>query len=171
MKRTTIGKITNGKYVSESVATDPRRLAEMLASKTAPGTRGTDRTFMEDRHDPIPGAPDWLVKDMLKQAHAAGVVTTGKTYKGFLADWRGHRDPEAWVTGVDDVKRVARNRNKHLTGAIEHTAVEMPPVPDIRLAEDIVQRKMRQYAKTEPKLARKPRELREMVIEKHGAKA
>lgn len=171
MKRIKVGRIENGKYVSESVATDPNRLVEMLATQTPPGTKGTDRAFMEDRHDPVPGAPEWLVKEVLKTAKKAGINTSGKTYKGFLADSRGHADPEAWVSGIDDVKRVARKRNKNLTGAVEHRAVELPPEPDIRLAEDIVQRKMRQYIAKDRKWAKKPGELRDMVIEKHGAKA
>jgi hypothetical protein len=120
------------------------RFAVMCALGQAPGTRGSDRAFMEGRLDGswLNRMPPHQARRMLREAQAAGISTIGKTYIGGLADSRGHRDPMAWVDSVADVKRVAVERNLEVTGIVTHRAREVPPpqhkdISDSILAENV----------------------------------
>lgn len=148
------------------------RMAEMLALRQAPGTGLTDRAFLEGTHEPFAGIPNYQVREYLAAAYDAGIPTTGRVYKSCLADWRGARDPAAWVQGIDDARAVCRKRNLNYFGE----AVEKPPQPDVRLASDIVERLAREQISKDPGLnisirkdPKKIREVREEIIEKHGA--
>lgn len=96
------------------------RFAEMCALQVAPGTKGSERAFMEGRLDGnwMDGLPKRQAKWMLAEARKAGINPTGKFYMSGLADKRGHMDPEAWVDSIDDVRRVARKRNLNVQGAV-----------------------------------------------------
>lgn len=105
------------------------RFAEMCALQAPPGTQGTDRAFMEGR---LSG--NWLddlplrqAKWMSSEAKKAGINISGKYYMGGLADKRGHLDPEAWVGGVDDIKRVAIKRNLTVKGIVNVEGREVEP--------------------------------------------
>lgn len=135
------------------------RFAEMVALQTPPGTRGSDRAFMEGRlnnqqFDEMPvRQANWLIRE----AQQAGINPTGKVYVGGLADSRAHRDPEAWVSGVDDVTRVAKKRNLHVQGAVTHAGHEVPP-RRVALNERIVQEELR----------RRPGATREEIVDRHA---
>lgn len=143
------------------------RFAEMLALQQPPGTKGTDRAFMEGRLNQqwLDSMPKPMAQQMLREARAAGIDTTGKIYMGGLADLRAHRDPEAWVDSTGDIKRVAAKRNLTVEGAVtcngEIRPPERPP-----LSERIIGEEMKHYKKKFP--GKKPGELREMIVERHA---
>lgn len=96
------------------------RFALMCSLQVAPGTKGSDRAFMEGRLSGnwMDSLPKRQAKWMLEEAKKAGINPNGKFYMSGLADKRGHMDPEAWVDSVDDVKRVARKRNLNVQGIV-----------------------------------------------------
>ncbi len=96
------------------------RFAVMCALMQAPGTKGSDRAFMEGRLSGnwIDELPKRQAKWLIAEAKAAGINPSGKFYMSGLADKRAHLDPMAWVDSVDDVKRVARARNLNVQGIV-----------------------------------------------------
>jgi hypothetical protein len=147
-------------------------IADICASRKCPSNRGTDRAFLQGKmHNNGFADRDPLNEETITEARAAGIDTAGKVYCGPLADHRGHLDPQAWVSGVDDVKRVARERNLNVTGAVNHKAVDLPPTPDVPLAPDIIEEMIEMQAMKDPAiLQRDPRELTEELVEKHSPK-
>ena len=143
--------------------------AEMVAMQCPPGSKGTDRSFMEGRYNGgyLDGLPPKQAKWMVTEAQAAGINPTGKVYMGGLADHRAHRDPEAWIDSVADVMRVAKKRNLNVQGAVSHTAEPVAPQRKV-LSESIIKDEMTRKKKTGTKL--NDSELREYVIDKHSLK-
>jgi hypothetical protein len=128
------------------------QFAEMVATQTPPGTRGTDRAFMEGRMDGswMNSMPRPLADRMVRQARAAGINTSGKFYMGGLADKRGHLDPEAWVDSVSDVKRVAQKRDLEVRGIVDYTPPEKSPAKRVDIAPDILRENVRKELKKNP---------------------
>lgn len=132
-------------------------LAEMLATRTFPGTKGTDRSFMQGRMHQTGGQqfehlPQWMGQEYVRKALAAGVNPTGKWYSGGLARFPG--DPKAWVDGLSDVKRVAEERGAEVSGAIDIPAPsgqEVAPRP-YRVAPDILQARVAEAVAENPDL-------------------
>lgn len=150
------GKEAVAIYLRSLASGATERFAEMVALQAPPGTRGSDRAFMEGRlnNQQFDDMPKKQANWLLQEARRAGINPTGKVYVGGLADSRGHRDPEAWVSDVDDVARVAKRRNLHVEGAVRHTGHEVPPVRKA-LSDRIIKEEMR----------RNPGWTREQVIE------
>lgn len=142
--------------------------AEMCALRCPPGVRGTDRAVMQGRYN-----MEWL-NDLspdnrhrvLAAAKKAGINTSGKYYQSGLADSRGPADPAAWIDSAADIKRVAQERNLHVTGIVEHVAHEVPPPTPVPLSERLIRRALKQYKKAHPN--KKEGELREMIVAKHA---
>lgn len=141
------------------------RLADMLASRSFPGTRGTDRSFMQNRKldgSQFEGIP-LVGEHHLAKARAAGVSTTGKYYSGPLARFPG--DPTAWVDSLHDVKKICESRGWECDGAIK---VDSPkyageePGP-YRVADDIVDSHVSDVLAERPELIPKALEVREEV--------
>jgi len=84
-----------------------------------------------------------------------------------LADKRGWRDPEAWVSSSDDVLRVAKKRNRRVEGAVSHEPIPEPPKRTL-LSESIIRDELRKERKRHPRA--KVGELREKIIERHAYK-
>lgn len=129
--------------------------ALMCALQQPPGTRGTDRAFMEGRNNNewMANMPPAQAARMVREARAMGINTSGKFYMGGIADRRGHRDPEAWVSSVDDVKRVAVKRDLEVHGSVEYT----PPQKERKkadIAPDILREQVRRERKKNPKLSK-----------------
>ena len=143
------------------------RWAEMCALQEPPGTKGSDRAFMEGRLNQqwLDGMPKKQAAPLLREAAAAGISTTGKVYVGGLADGRAHRDPMAWVDSTADILKVARARNLTVDGAVRHQGQPMPPTRKV-LNERIIQEELPKYQKRHP--GKKPAELREMIVNKHA---
>jgi hypothetical protein len=144
------------------------RFAEMCALQCPPGVRGTDRAVMQGRYN-----MEWLkdlspdnAKRVLAAAKAAGINTSGKYYQSGLADRRGPADPAAWIDSAADIKKVARERNLHVSGIVDHVAEDVPPPPPKPLSERLIRRALREYRKQHP--GKKEGELREMIIDKHA---
>ncbi len=94
-------------------------MAEMLATRSFPGLKGTDSVFMEGRKlggQQFEGLPRYMGEQYVSQALAAGVNPAGKYYSGTLARFPG--DPRAWITGLGDARRIAAERGIGLTGAV-----------------------------------------------------
>lgn len=132
------------------------QFAEMCALQQPPGTRGTDRAFMQGRYNgqffdsmPIP-----LARRLIREARRAGINVEGKFYMGGLADKRGHRDPAAWIDSVADIKRVAQERDLHVTGIVEHTPPEKPPPKSVDIAPDILRDHVKREMKANPRLTK-----------------
>lgn len=156
-------------YESMRLKGESHNISLMAATRIAPGTMGTDRAFMEGRMlnhglDPCP----WNQQYIMSTAKRAGVVTTGKVYCSQLADKRGPADPRAWVSGVDDVRAVCRDRGWGCSGSVRIQGAEPPPVEVEALAPDLVQEIMQKRLAENPDLKNKLDDLREEVIETHG---
>lgn len=143
------------------------RWAEMVALQAPPGTQGTDRAFMEGRYNnqQLDNMPTRQAKYVSEEARKAGINISGKYYCGGIADSRGWRDPEAWVSGNDDVLRVAKKRRMMVTGSVNYDPGPAPPKRKL-INESIVNDLVRREKKKNP--GAKTAELREKVIEKHA---
>ena len=155
------------KMVKDGVAP---RMAEMLALQQPPGLRGTDRTFMQGRcnNQQFDGMPRHHAEKMIRQARSAGVNPSGKYYCSGLADGRGPRDPAAWVDSVNDVLKVAKERNLTVEGAVEHKGTPMPRPKSKGLSESATRDLMREERRRQPTM--KKGELREYVTAQYGRK-
>jgi len=143
------------------------RWAEMCALQCPPGTKGSDRAFMEGRLNQqwLDNMPKKQAQTILREARAAGIDPSGKVYVGGLADGRAHRDPLAWVDSTADIKKVARQRNLTVEGAVTHQGTPVPAKRTV-LNERIIQEEMPRYRKRHP--GKKDGELREMIINKQA---
>lgn len=144
------------------------RFAEMCALQCPPGVRGTDRAVMQGRYN-----MEWLndlspanQKRVLAAAKKAGISTSGKYYQSGLADHRGPADPAAWIDSAADIKKVAQQRNLHVTGIVEHVARDVPPPESKPLSDRLMKKAMQHYRKQNP--GKKDGELREMIVAKHA---
>jgi hypothetical protein len=138
------------------------RFAEMCALQHPPGTRGTDRSFMEGRlaGQWLDGLPKKQAEWMVREAKAAGITTSGRFYMGGIADKRGHLDPEAWVDSAGDVLRVAKKRDLEVHGIVDYVPPQKGPPKEV----DINPRILREHVKKE--LKQNPRMRREEAVEK-----
>jgi hypothetical protein len=145
------------------------RWALMVATQTPPGTKGTDRAFLEGRqnNEQLDDMPKIQAEYVVREAKQAGINPSGKYYCAGIADKRGWKDPAAWVTSNDDILRVARKRRLHVTGSVNYDPGEAPP-KRVLLSESIIRDEMRKEKRKNPKV--KDGELRERVIEKHAYK-
>lgn len=152
------------------------RAAAMYALQQPAGTRNTDRAFCQGAQRQMESMTPINRQAIQKIAKRAGISTDGKFYKGSLGRYD---DRAAWVTSADDVLAVCKAKNLDMEGVIKHTAVhkELPPPPDVPLAEDLVCEFARDYVTNDPALAERCRkskrarlELREQIIQNHGRK-
>lgn len=143
------------------------RWAEMCALQVAPGTKGTDRAFLEGRQNnqQLDGLPKRQAEYMVREAKQAGISIAGKHYVAGIADRRGWRDPAAWVSSNDDVLRVARQRRLAVSGTVNYDPGPAPRKVKV-LSESIIRDEMRKELRKNP--TAKKGELREKIIEKHA---
>lgn len=150
------------------------QFAASLALRSPPGATGTERALFEGHsiNHGFTDEPVWLQEAIIRQAHEAGISTHGKVYKQQLADGRGAATPEAWVSDISDVREAFRRR-KHLNcdGGFRWKGEDADPVPDVPLAESSIQEFAQEYIAQDPNWRNKPQELREMIVETHGAPA
>lgn len=143
------------------------RWATMVALQQPPGTSGTDRAFLEGRqnNEQLNDMPRRQAAYVANEARQAGISISGKYYCAGIADKRGWKDPEAWVTSNDDVLRVAKKRRLHVTGNVNYDPGEAPP-KRVLLSESIIKDEIKREKRRNPKA--KDGELREKIIEKHA---
>lgn len=117
------------------------RLADMLASRSFPGTKGTDRAFLQGRSLGIGQFADvpLIARHHERIAEAAGVSTVGQCYLSTLARYPG--DPEAWVSDLHDVRSRCLERGWGCEGAISMPARSGDPdTGHYAVADDLVDR-------------------------------
>lgn len=138
------------------------RWATMCALQCPPGTAGSDRAFMQRRcngeylgemHAP-------MASRLVQEARAVGINPSGKFYMGGLADKRGHMDPMAWVSSVDDVRRVAQARDLEVHGIIDYVPPEKEPPKRVDIDPGILRDNV------EDEMRKDPSAKREDVVEK-----
>lgn len=152
---------------------DPSILQDMLAARQAPGTKGTDRAFLQGRltgysldHMDIATRTKWQMA-----AKKAGVSLEGKVLCSGLA--KHEFDPRAWVDSRSEQKQRCEELGRSLWvgGECVYSPPEQPPVPEVKLAPKIVEREVNRLLKNDPGLKKVARqELRERVIDKHAPK-
>lgn len=145
------------------------RWAEMVATRTPPGTKGTDRAFLEGRQNnqQLDDLPKRQAQYMVREAKRAGINISGKHYVAGIADKRGWRDPAAWVSSNDDVLRVAHARRLAVSGTVNYDPGPAPITPKV-LSESIIKDEMKKELRKNPKANKG--ELREKIIDKHAYK-
>jgi hypothetical protein len=143
------------------------RWAIMVATQTPPGTKGTERAFLEGRQnmEQFDSMPRLQANYVLKEAKQAGINPNGKVYCAGLADKRGWRDPAAWVSSNDDVLKVARKRRLAVSGSVNYDPGPEAPQRKV-LSESIIKDEIRKEKRRNPNA--KAGELREKIIEKHA---
>lgn len=142
-----------------------KRFAVMCALQSPPGTKGTDKAFMEGRlaGQQLDQMPDRQAKYVVREAREAGINPSGKVYCSGIADKRAWRDPEAWVDSTADVLRVAKKRNLSVQGIVSHEAVQGPPLRKA-LSDSIVSEESKKALARHPK--KSAGEIKEMVLDK-----
>lgn len=108
-------------YVQCRMEGQSHNMAEICALQQMPGTSGTDRAFLEGIENQFRGA-EWEGDTYRNIAKQAGVDTTGKFYKGTLANYPG--DPRAWVADQHDARRVADDYNLQVNGSFTRNRVD-----------------------------------------------
>lgn len=146
------------------------RWAAMVALQQPPGTSGTDRAFLEGRqnNEQLNDMPRRQAAYVAREARQAGISISGKYYCAGIADKRGWKDPEAWVTSNDDVLKVAKKRRLHVTGNVNYDPGEAPPQARPVVGVDHQGRDPERKRKN-PNA--KSGELREKIIEKQAYRA
>lgn len=175
--RRIIGRIAATNYVSEDYEPfDLGLLPDMLASRKAPGA-STDREFFADSDATVARLhqqdPRYAARITAKAKQLGYQPNSNDVYMSQLAKCEG--DPLAFVPatgGRHHVKKVCEQRGLGCEGAVAVKAMEVAaPAPRVRLAPKIVDEYVKKYVAKDPSLAKKPkRELREMIVEKHGSK-
>jgi len=132
------------------------RFAEMVALQQPPGTKGTDRAFMQGRlaGEWMNNMPKRQADRMVQDAKRAGINTSGRFYMGGLADKRGHMDPEAWVDSTADIVRVAQKRNLEVHGIVDYVPPDRGPPKEVEINPKILRENVRKYMKENPKISR-----------------
>lgn len=151
------------------------RWAAMCALRSPPGSRYTERAFMQDMNSGVDKMNHIIRDHTYAAAKKAGISTQGKVHKPSLGP---ASDPGAWVSTMDDVLAVAKARNLTITGAVNHQGVQiMEKSKRPALAPDLVKRYRKEYLKQDPALAEKvrkskkaSRELTERIIATHARK-
>lgn len=149
------------------------RFADMVACQRGPGLM-TDSVFFAG----MPKLGDQFRNDVqlakvLKIAKKHGYSpNVNDVYEPGLARFQG--DPEAFVPpsgGRGYIRRLCEKRGWACDGAVkvEHRQPLSDPLDKpVKLAEDLVQGHMREAIAKDPGLRKKPKELREKIIAKHG---
>lgn len=121
--------------------TDDRNLCkicDMLQSGCTPSIK-TEATFQAKAGGKL-GIEQFhprLRQHYLNAANEAGVTTDGKVYEPRVAAYPG--DPEAWVSGPDDVKRIVEERGWSMDGDISVKGREVAPVKGPVIADELVE--------------------------------
>jgi hypothetical protein len=151
------------------------RFAAMLALQEAPRIM-TDAVFFEGAKRPGDEFDDQYLGILMKSAKRQGFVPPpGARYFPSLARFRG--DKEAWVGQGDGrgyIKQLCEKRGWAVEGAVsaQHREPERDPLEKApRMAESLIRENAQRMVKQNPELKRlSRRDLRQHVLDKHGAK-
>jgi hypothetical protein len=152
-------------------------LCPMFASGETPSCVSDTTRFTGDRMGGRQFGNDVVREAYLAKARAAGVTTDGKLYFSSLARFPG--DPEAWMDAQGDQVKLLQKRGWSAEGDVNVKGPDVAPLPAVRLAEDLVEARVeeeleRRYPDAvggkKVRIKKKEfRDIREAVIEKHGA--
>lgn len=148
-------------------------IGEAMKSRKFPGVK-TENSFFSNRGtlaDQFKDDPEFL-QQIIEGAKAKGYnPNPNDVYLQSVA--REDGDPDAFISqadGLSKVRKVCEQRGLYCEEAGTVRKEVAPPKP-IALADDLVAEKVAEY-KSNPEFAGKPDgELREFVIEKHGARS
>jgi len=144
-------------YESMRAQGQTHNMAEMLATRSLPGLR-TDATLMANapKRQPLP-------REHYAKAKAAGVVTDGKFYDHQAARFPG--DPEAWISGYGDYKRICKKNQWGLSGDVKNdikpkeVAAKVDTQP-YTVADDLVHEEVTRMGQEDPSLVSSPKALK-----------
>lgn len=125
-------------YLRMRLRGESHNMAELLALRRFPSVRGLNADFMRGANS----GDDDTKTDTLNAHYAClakvnGTDINGKKYIPGLAAFPG--DPQAWVSGTDDVRRVCADRGWNCSGLVEYQAAPAAPSLDVPIAKDIVE--------------------------------
>lgn len=150
-----------------------KNIGEMIAERRFPGV-STENTFFSNR-----GTLDQQFKDdpEFLQEIIAGAQADGYTpnpndvYISQLARKPG--DKRAFVSQADGVSKIRKvcEENRLYCDEVGTEKYDVTPKAKVKLAEDLVQSEMAKY-KSDPEFSRMgDQELREFVVDQHGARS
>jgi hypothetical protein len=140
---------TQVRYFELRLKGQSHNMAEILATGAYPGFNGTNKAFNRGRTNNNQFERCPRLGDYYRGiAESQGVSTTGRYYCHGLGRYPG--DPRAWVSDTSDVLRIARERNLNIDGIVSHRGHDVPPQPDVPLAEDIWERETQAYLQEHP---------------------
>ncbi len=148
--------------------------AKGRACRTFARRTNSDGAFHEHARRRMQNWPKWRKDAYFKMAKEAGISTHGKYHVSGIGP---PEDPEAWVSGPEDIRDVAKRRNLTVTGHVNHEGQPMP-AKVTPLADDLVDEMVQQEMKADPSVAERCRRssgelsrLRGLVREKYGPRA
>lgn len=131
-------RIVQARYIAHILDGHSHNWAEMCALMAPPQAR-TDREFLRGHCNGNQFEKTPMVGDLYKRrAESAGVDVKGKVYLGSLARYPG--DPEAWVDGAADARRICEDRGWECNGFVNVKArqpLDDPVYPSV--ADDIIE--------------------------------
>ena len=136
--RKIVGRISNGRFVSEEPA-PVSRMQEILESRRAPALNTDTRYFAGlGTADPFEGMSAPVKQLAIEKAAKAGVNVLNKRYCGSLA--LEPCDPKAWVENRGDMLRLAQERNLSCEGIVTNKVdINAEPRSTYEPAADIVE--------------------------------
>lgn len=144
-------EVTKEGYDALRSAIEAERLADMLESGQTPHCI-SDQTYMKDHINGGQFAKSPHMGNYYRHiTEQNGGNTNGKRYISGLARFPG--DPEAWVSGRDDIKRVIESRpgwSCEGTVNIDGKKNSPPPPPAVDVADDLVNKYTEVVASTLP---------------------
>jgi hypothetical protein len=153
-----------GRYEEMLAAGESASIAELLATRKTPGCR-TDTAFLLGRHEGF-GLKN---PHQIKVLKARGADPNG-VYIGGLA--RFPLDPQAVVSGRSAIRNICKKQGWSCEGEVNvsKSTDNLDPGPGIGLADDIVERKLKEEAAKDPSLVSTPKKrerAKQDIREKH----
>jgi hypothetical protein len=147
--------------------------ASMSACRRGARQAGSDTAFWEHARRRMNNMTPYMQNLVMKQAKQAGIDTTGKVHMTGLG---APDNPDAWISGTDDIVAVCKKRNLSCEGHVNYQGAEVPP-QQVPLAEDLIDEMVQLEREVNPDTDAKCRRdatelkrLRGLVVEKYGCK-
>lgn len=142
---------------------ESHNIAEICATGQMPYGRDENKILFEGSRSGEDFANDQVTGDRYRKiCEEKGGSTTGRKYLSQLAEFPG--DPLAWVSDATDVRRVCELRNLECDGAVKvRRTRETKEHKSIPIADDIVEREVKQVLAAEPHRKKERKKIREEV--------
>ncbi len=155
------------------IARGRNNIGEMIRDRSFPGLK-TESNFFSNRgtlDQQFSDDPEFL-QEIVSGARAKGYnPNPNDVYVSQLAREPG--DPNAFISQADGVSKIRKvcEQQKLQCDEVGAERREVAPKAKVRLADDLVQAKVAEY-KTNPEFSRMgDQELREFVVDQHGARS